>query len=57
VDYFNSTEHFELHRSLNKLVKLGKLSTEEMEFLLAKSGLTKIEDNTYRDDSGAILTM
>jgi len=57
VDYFNSTEHFELHRSLNKLVKLGKLSTEEMEFLLAKSGLTKIKDNTYRDDSGAILTM
>lgn len=36
---------------------LEQISTEEMEVLLAKSGLTKIEDNTYRDDSGAILIM
>ena len=40
MDSFNSTEHFELHRALSKLVKLEKISTDEMEILLSKSGLT-----------------
>jgi hypothetical protein len=57
MDSFNSTEHFELHRALSKLVKLEKISTDEMEILLSKSGLTKIKDNKYKDDSGSILSM
>jgi hypothetical protein len=57
MDSFNSTEHFELHNALSKLVKLEKISIDEMETLLSKSGLYKIKDNQYKDDSGAILSM
>lgn len=54
---FNSTDHFRFYNALGKLVSLGKISTEEMESLLAKSGLTKIGTYTYKDGSGAILKM
>jgi hypothetical protein len=57
MDSFNSTEHFELHKALSKLVKLEKISIDEMETLLAKSGLIKIKDKTYKDVSGSILLM
>lgn len=57
MDSFNTTEHFNLYKALSKLVKLEKISNDEMEILLAKSGLTKIKDYQYKDDSGAILTM
>jgi hypothetical protein len=54
---FNTQDHFDLFRALKKLVLLGQISTDEMESLLTKSGLTKIGDSTYRDESGAILEM
>ena len=54
---FNTQDHFDLFRVLSKLVSLGNISTDEMETLLTKSGLTKIGDSTYRDESGAILEM
>jgi len=56
MDYFSSNEHFELHALLSKLVGLEKISVDEMESLLIKSGLTKIDENTYKDDSGSILS-
>lgn len=54
---FNTQDHFDLFRALTKLVQLGQISTNEMEDLLTKSGLTKIGDSTYKDESGAILEM
>lgn len=50
-------EHFKLHNILYKMVYMGKISKEEMESLLVKSGLTKIEEGVYLDESGSTLTM
>ncbi len=57
MNSFNTTEHFNFYNALSKLVKLGEISEQEKEILLAKSGLSKIDDNQYKDESGAILTM
>lgn len=57
MNSFNTTEHFNLFNALSKLVTLGKIKQDEMENLLAKSGLSKIDKNHYKDDSGNILTM
>lgn len=59
MDYFSATEHFKFYHTLSKLVSLGKISSNEMEILLTKSGLTKIEDYPvrYRTEDGAILSM
>ena len=54
---FNTQDHFDLFRALNKLVQLGEISKDEMENLLTKSGLIKIGDSTYKDESDAILKM
>lgn len=50
-------EHFNLHKILHKMVCMDKISKEEMESLLAKSGLTKIKEGVYTDESGSTLTM
>lgn len=50
-------EHFSLHNILHKMVCMDKISKEEMESLLVKSGLTKIKEGVYTDESGSILTM
>jgi|DEB19_MinimDraft_2_1074335.scaffolds.fasta_scaffold00363_6 hypothetical protein len=57
MNSFNTTEHFNLFKALSKLVTLGKISRDEMENLLTKSGLSRIDKNQYKDDSGNILTI
>ena len=37
-----TTDHFDLHNVLNKMVLMDKISQEEMDNLLIKSGLTKL---------------
>lgn len=48
-------EYFQLYDLLNKLRVSGKIQLTEMEDLLLKSGLIKIESNKYEDPSGSIL--
>ena len=57
MNSFNTTDHFNFYKALSKLVKLGEISEQEKENLLTKSGLLKIDDKQYKDESGAILTM
>jgi hypothetical protein len=57
MSFFTSTEHFELHAVLSKLVRLEKISEHEMENILIKAGLTKISDNIYKDELGSVLSM
>jgi hypothetical protein len=52
-----TTDHFDLHNVLNKMVLMDKISQEEMDNLLTKSGLTKIETGVFKDENGAVLTM
>lgn len=52
-----TTDHFDLHNVLNKMVLTDKISQEEMDNLLTKSGLTKIETGVYEDKNGSVLTM
>lgn len=52
-----TTDHFDLHNVLNKMVLTDKISQEEMDNLLTKSGLTKIETSVYKDENGSVLTM
>jgi hypothetical protein len=52
-----TTDHFDLHNVLNKMVLMDKISQEEMDNLLTKSGLTKIETGVFKDENGALLTM
>ncbi len=48
-------EYFQLYDLLNKMYLSGKLLATEMDQLLWKAGLTKIEAGQYQDPSGAIL--
>lgn len=57
MDQLTSTEHFKLYNVLNKMVYMGKISKEEMEDLLVKSGLTKIKEGVYKDENGSQLVM
>ena len=52
-----TTDHFDLHNVLNKMVLMDKISQEEMDNLLTKSGLTKIETGVFKDENGAVLIM
>lgn len=52
-----TTDHFDLHNVLNKMVLMDKISQEEMDNLLIKSGLTKIETSVYKDENGSVLAM
>ena len=52
-----TTDHFDLHNVLNKMVLMDKISQEEMDNLLIKSGLTKIETGVYKDENGSVLAM
>lgn len=52
-----TTDHFDLHNVLNKMVLMDKISQEEMDNLLTKSGLTKIKTSVYKDENGSVLTM
>ena len=52
-----TTDHFDLHNVLNKMVLMGKISQEEMDNLLTKSGLTKVKTSVYKDENGSVLTM
>jgi len=52
-----TTDHFDLHNVLNKMVLMDKISQEEMDNLLTKSGLTKLETGVYKDENGSVLTM
>jgi hypothetical protein len=52
-----TTDHFDLHNVLNKMVLMDKISQEEMDNLLAKSGLTKLETGVYEDANGSVLAM
>jgi len=52
-----TTDHFDLHNVLNKMVLMDKISQEEMDNLLTKSGLTKLETGVYEDANGSVLTM
>jgi hypothetical protein len=50
-------EYFQLYELLNKMHLSGKLLGTEMEQLLWKAGLTKIEAGKYEAPSGEILSM
>lgn len=52
-----TTDHFDLHNVLNKMVLMDKISQEEMDNLLTKSGLTKIKTSVYKDENGSVLAM
>lgn len=52
-----TTDHFDLHNVLNKMVLMDKISQEEMDNLLTKSGLTKIKTCVYKDENGSVLNM
>jgi len=52
-----TTDHFDLYTTLNKMVLMGKISQEEMDNLLTKSGLTKVKTSVYKDENGSVLTM
>jgi hypothetical protein len=52
-----TTDHFDLHNVLNKMVLMDKISQEEMDNLLIKSGLTKIETGVFKDENGSVLNM
>ena len=52
-----TTDHFDLHNVLNKMVLMDKISQEEMDNLLTKSGLTKIKTGVYKDENGSVLNM
>lgn len=52
-----TTDHFDLHNVLNKMVLMDKISQEEMDNLLIKSGLTKLETSVYKDENGSVLAM
>jgi hypothetical protein len=52
-----TTDHFDLHNVLNKMVLMDKISQEEMDNLLTKSGLTKLETGVYEDVNGSVLAM
>ena len=52
-----TTDHFDLHNVLNKMVLMDKISQEEMDNLLIKSGLTKLETGVYEDANGSVLAM
>ena len=52
-----TTDHFDLHNVLNKMVLTDKISQEEMDNLLTKSGLTKLETGVYEDANGSVLAM
>jgi len=57
MEDFSSTEHIQFHQTLEKLVLLDKISNTEMETLLNKTGLTKIENGFYMDSKGARIKM
>lgn len=52
-----TTDHFDLHNVLNKMMLMDKISQEEMDNLLTKSGLTKLETGVYEDENGSVLAM
>lgn len=52
-----TTDHFDLHNVLNKMMLMDKISQEEMDNLLTKSGLTKLETGVYEDANGSVLAM
>lgn len=52
-----TTDHFDLHNVLNKMMLMDKISQEEMDNLLTKSGLTKLETGIYEDANGSVLAM
>ena len=52
-----TTDHFNLYNVLNKMVLIDKVSQEEMDNLLTKSGLIKIKNDVYKDENGSVLTM
>lgn len=52
-----TTDHFDLHNTLNKMMLMGKISQEEMDNLLTKSGLIKVKTSVYKDENGSVLTM
>lgn len=52
-----TADHFDLHNVLNKMVLMDKISQEEMDNLLTKSGLTKLETGIYEDANGSVLAM
>jgi hypothetical protein len=57
MSIFTTTEHFNLHTLLSKLVTLEKLSKEDMEILLSKAGLHLVKDHIYLDETGSQLNM
>lgn len=44
-------EFFQLNKILNKMVSNNKISQEEKEELLHKSGLVKLEDNSWKPNN------
>lgn len=48
-------EYLQLHDLLNKMYLSGKLLATEMDQILWKAGLTKIDTGKYEDPSGSIL--
>jgi len=57
MDKLIPIDHFDLYNVLNKMVCMNRLSKEEMESLLIKSGLTKIREGVYTDEDGSELVM
>jgi hypothetical protein len=57
MSIFTTTEHFNLHTLLSKLVTLEKLSKEDMEILLSKTGLFLVKEDLYLDETGSLLNM
>lgn len=51
-----TTDYLRLHDILQKMVEFNQITALDREALLNKSGLIKLEDNRWKEPSGAILT-
>ena len=52
-----TVDYLRLVDILQKMVIANQLTEKEASELLHKSGLTKLEDNRFKEPSGAILTI
>jgi len=51
-----TAEYLRLQGILKQMVDFNQITAQDREALLRKSGLIKLEDNRWKEPSGAILT-
>lgn len=57
LSYISPTEAIGYHRVLNKLQQSGVVSDVEFQQSMLKIGLVRLDDGTYRDQSGRVFKM